>query len=258
VAALAGITTVIAVPAAAQTTGVLTGTVSDPSGAPVADAVVAIVSSAGVSVATLRTSPAGEYRSEGLDPGSYRIRVQRDGFNPLDSGPYEVSAGNVARHDLRLDIQTFGEELVVTATRGQEAAVSVPASVSSVTMDRLLDNGFYVAADELRGQPGFSFRRAEGDNDDFLLVSTRGVTGNHGNDTFLALVDGIPFVGGDEEVTMGDVPYAALERLEMVRGPVSALYGGGHRRRHQLPHARADARSDAGAPRHRIGYLHQR
>jgi protocatechuate 3,4-dioxygenase beta subunit len=92
VAALAGITTVIAVPAAAQTTGVLTGTVSDPSGAPVADAVVAIVSSAGVSVATLRTSPAGEYRSEGLDPGSYRIRVQRDGFNPLDSGPYEVSA----------------------------------------------------------------------------------------------------------------------------------------------------------------------
>lgn len=87
--------------------------------------------------------------------------------------------------------------------------------------------GFTVGADELRGQPGIFFRRGEGDNDEFLFVNVRGVIGNHGNDVFLALVDGIPFVGPEEEVLMTDVPYAAVDTIEIVRGPVSALYGRG-------------------------------
>lgn len=119
------------------------------------------------------------------------------------------------------------EEIVVTATRREKPVLEVPAHVSIVDFEDLTDDGFSVGADELRGQPGIFFRRSEGDNDAFLLVNFRGVTGNHGNDTFLALVDGIPFVSGDEEVLMSEIPYGAVESLEIVRGPVSALYGRG-------------------------------
>jgi hypothetical protein len=82
VAALAAIVMAITVPVAAQPTGVLTGTVSDPSGAPVAGATVVILSSAGSAVATARTSSAGEYRGEGLDPGNYRISTSARSGTP--------------------------------------------------------------------------------------------------------------------------------------------------------------------------------
>ncbi len=122
---------------------------------------------------------------------------------------------------------TLSEEIVVTATRDERALLDVPASVSVESMQALRDRGFFVAADELRAQPGLFFRRGEGDNDDFLSINVRGVTGNHGNDTFLALIDGVPFIAADEEVLMNDIPYAAVEEVEIVRGPVSALYGRG-------------------------------
>lgn len=122
---------------------------------------------------------------------------------------------------------TVDDEVVVVANRSATALAEVPASVSVLDMEKLKKRGFTVGADELRGEPGIYFRRGEGDNDDFLFINIRGVVGNHGNDTFLALVDGVPFVGPDEEVLMTEVPYAAVEAVEIVRGPVSALYGRG-------------------------------
>jgi iron complex outermembrane receptor protein len=122
---------------------------------------------------------------------------------------------------------TLREEVVVTATRGEKPAVEVPASTVSLEMNQLQLDGFYAGGDELRGQPGLFFRRGEGDNDDFMFVNFRGITGNHGNDTFLALIDGIPFVSANNEVQLSQLPYPAVGTIEIVRGPVSALYGRG-------------------------------
>ncbi|WIY69028.1 TonB-dependent receptor [Aquidulcibacter paucihalophilus] len=119
------------------------------------------------------------------------------------------------------------DEVVVTATRSEQSILDVPAAISSQNLDELRQQGFTYGTDEFRGVPGVYFRRGEGDGDEFPFVSIRGVTGNHGNDTFLALIDGIPFVGPDEEVMLYQVPYGAVERVEVVRGPVSALYGRG-------------------------------
>lgn len=119
------------------------------------------------------------------------------------------------------------EEIVVTATRSEKPLLEVPASVTVQTTEALRAKGFNYGTDEFRGVPGVFFRRGEGDGEEFPFISIRGITGNHGNDTFLALIDGIPFVGPDEEVLLFEVPYPAVDNIEIVRGPVSALYGRG-------------------------------
>jgi iron complex outermembrane receptor protein len=49
----------------------------------------------------------------------------------------------------------------------------------------------------------------------------------HHNDTFLALIDGIPIMTGNDEVRLELIPLDIVERVEVVRGPTSALYGRG-------------------------------
>ncbi|HTU13064.1 MAG TPA: TonB-dependent receptor [Allosphingosinicella sp.] len=114
--------------------------------------------------------------------------------------------------------------VVVTATRTARPLTEVPASISVQQTDQLQRDGFTYGTDEFRGVTGISFRRGEGDGDAFPFVSVRGSTGTDG---FLALIDGVPFVGALEEPLLSDVPYDAIERVEIVKGPVSALYGRG-------------------------------
>lgn len=116
------------------------------------------------------------------------------------------------------------EEIVVTATRSEERLRDVPASVSSQDLDQIRELGFTYGSEEFRGVPGVFVRRGEGDGDEFLFVSIRGSSGTEG---YLAMIDGVPFLGPDEEPLPNQMPYDALERVEIVKGPVSTLYGRG-------------------------------
>ncbi|UPT62627.1 MAG: TonB-dependent receptor [Hyphomonadaceae bacterium JAD_PAG50586_4] len=116
------------------------------------------------------------------------------------------------------------EEIVVTATRSEQALIDVPASIAAQDVDVLRQRGFTYGTDEFRGVTGVFFRRGEGDGDEFAFVSIRGSSGTEG---YLTMVDGVPFFGTDEEPWLTQLPYDALERVEIVKGPVSALYGRG-------------------------------
>ncbi|MEM9759553.1 MAG: TonB-dependent receptor [Pseudomonadota bacterium] len=116
------------------------------------------------------------------------------------------------------------EEVVVTATRTEERLLDVPASISVQDVLELRRNGFTFGSDEYRGVTGVFVRRGEGDADEFPFVSFRGSTGTEGS---VSLVDGIPFIGLFEEVQLNEIPYDAVEQIEIVKGPVSALYGRG-------------------------------
>lgn len=125
------------------------------------------------------------------------------------------------------NVEADGDVIVVTGTRTERELLDTPVAITVQDFEELNARGFTYGTDEFRGVPGVFFRRGEGDGEEFPFISIRGVTGNHGNDTFLAMVDGMPFVGPDEEVLLYEIPYPAISRVEIVRGPVSALYGRG-------------------------------
>jgi hypothetical protein len=90
----------VAAPAAAQAPGSLAGTVTSPSGAPVADAAVTATSAAGEQ-RRARTRADGGWRITRVAPGRWTVRAARVGFAGAGR-EVEVAAGAEARVELRL------------------------------------------------------------------------------------------------------------------------------------------------------------
>src|SRR5262245_42617798 len=86
----------VATPAFAQSqlgTGAIAGVVLDSSDAVVADARVTVTNAETALTRSLATSTAGQFSAAVLPPGPYAIRVERDGFAPLDQRDLVVTVG---------------------------------------------------------------------------------------------------------------------------------------------------------------------
>ncbi len=101
--------------AAAQTTGVIEGTVRDPSGALVAEAAVRVSETNTSAIRNLSTDDAGYYQALRLAPGSYEIVVARAGFREQVRRGIELEAGAAARVNFVLELGEARDQVVVTA-----------------------------------------------------------------------------------------------------------------------------------------------
>ena len=119
----------------------------------------------------------------------------------------------------------FAEEAqVITASRIPQAANRAPATVYVVSGEQLRTSGSHTLWDALRSVPGVEvtlFRTAQG------RVSIRGLNKSFNNRT-LVLVDGSSTQLGSVDQSLLEVMPLLLvdvERIEVVEGPASALYG---------------------------------
>jgi outer membrane receptor protein involved in Fe transport len=117
------------------------------------------------------------------------------------------------------------EEIVVTATRTEELAREVPASISTIGRADWDSRGSLFIGDELATVPGLVLQRS--DSGTYTSLTLRGVPNRIHNDTLLALVDGVPMVAADDEIDLEQIPYDATGRVDVLRGPSSSLYGRG-------------------------------
>ncbi|HXH13647.1 MAG TPA: TonB-dependent receptor [Alphaproteobacteria bacterium] len=120
------------------------------------------------------------------------------------------------------------EPVVVSAGRLEQALPDVPANVTVLTRDDIERSAARTLDDLLRQIPGFSlFRRSSSlvAHPTTQGVSLRGI-GPSGVSRTLVLLDGVPLndpFGG--WVYWSKVPLESIERVEVVRGGGSALYG---------------------------------
>ena len=115
-------------------------------------------------------------------------------------------------------------EVVVTATRERREAQEVPASVTVLTAADITRSGNMPLADSLRQVEGVQVRSITGNPAD-AEVSMRGF-GENGFGRVLVLLDGVrvnrPDMAG---INWTQFPLSQIERVEVVRGGGSALYG---------------------------------
>ncbi len=110
------------------------------------------------------------------------------------------------------------EEIVVTARKIEENLRDVPVTVNALTADAIEERGIASIQDIADATPGFDFAQGFGRNDFRPVI--RGQSSILGRPNAGLFVDGIFIEEGN-----ASVPLAALERVEVVKGPQSALYG---------------------------------
>ncbi|HKQ67891.1 MAG TPA: TonB-dependent receptor [Polyangiaceae bacterium] len=156
-----------------------------------------------------------------LGAGPHKIKISLRGFRAVEQA-VEIRPNQETKLDLVL---TQAEE-VNAASRATETVEEAPSSVSIVRAEELRGMSYPTVAEALRGVRGVYVS----DDRSYATVGFRGLArlGDYGN-RVLVLLDGQPtndnwigssYVGADARTDMEDI-----ERIEVVRGPGSVLYG---------------------------------
>ncbi|PEN12596.1 TonB-dependent receptor [Longibacter salinarum] len=213
--ALTGLATVTAQDAS------VVGTVVDDSEAPVPGANVLIQSTERALQRGTTTDSDGAFSIKDLPAGTYTLRASFVGYTPVTER-FTLQAGETHTVDIVLAAQRYGmNEVVISATRGEEALRSVPTSMSVLgpeTMDAQLKLTTDVGKLLSQNVPGMAPATH--------TLSNYGQT-LRGRSLFV-LVDGVPQSAPLRNVLrdLHSIDPSAVERIEVVRG-ASATYGYG-------------------------------
>jgi hypothetical protein len=128
------------IPASAQTntTGAIDGVISDPTGAIVPNASVAVTNAANGATYKATTGGNGEYRVSQLPPGAYNIAVSASGFQ-TSKQTIQVSIGQVATGNLAL---TVGQTATTVEVTGSEVPLlhTDDAQISTTFTQQQVEN----------------------------------------------------------------------------------------------------------------------
>jgi len=115
-------------------------------------------------------------------------------------------------------------EVLVTASRVEEPVEKVPAYVSVITAEELSASGQTTLVEALESLAGIRFRSFSG-NAALAEISMRGF-GENSHGRVLVLVDGRRLNRADlASINWLEIPVENIERVEVVRGGSSVLYG---------------------------------
>jgi len=207
------------------TSGALNGAVAGPDGSPLAGVTVRALPQSDTSRSLYTITHAnGLFRFPSLAPGSYTLRFSLLGFLPL-SKEESVPSGGEVRLNVQMEEAPLGsQDVVVTASRHLEKATNAPASVTVVPAQTIREHVTATPTDVLSTVPGIDIAH-EG-----IAMSTYSGRSFHsvfGSD-MLTMNDyhslEVPAIGGFYGILIPEIP-ADIERVEIVRGPGSALYG---------------------------------
>src|SRR5687768_8611134 len=200
----------------------LSGTVRDSTGA-VPGATVTLAA-AGAQVATTTTDEAGRYRFTGLSAGSFELSVSMRGFEPAVRN---VALGpDTPAVDVLLAVGRVNTSVSVTATAGKATAtrlpvpdVDVPAQVSTIPQELILQQGLNSVGDALRNASGVQAIRWYGVYEQYTI---RGFFDADRDGFNAVMIDGMRRNGNRYATQANNV-----EAIEVLKGPSSILYGRG-------------------------------
>lgn len=119
------------------------------------------------------------------------------------------------------------QKMVVTATKTAKKLSDLPVNATIITKDMIRSSAAKNIDDLLQYEAGVQVKRAVGMGEGVPMdIIMRGIPGTAASARVLILVDGIPTnVSGTPFLILNEVPIESVERVEVVRGPFSSLYG---------------------------------
>ncbi|HXE76462.1 MAG TPA: TonB-dependent receptor [Candidatus Xenobia bacterium] len=201
--------------AALSQASVISGRVVDPDGSALPRVTVRLLDTNGAEVARALTDSQGEFRFPALSTGSLTLSAELVGFRRVTQ-PVEP-AGHI---EIRLPLAPVQEEIVVTATRTEVPTSQLGSNTSVLAATEIENRQAPSVIDLLRALPASTATRLGGLGTTSTLF-VRGGESDH-NKIFL---DGVPLnePGGFFDFSVWTPEN--LERIEVVRGPQSALFG---------------------------------
>jgi hypothetical protein len=215
--ALLSVFLLLSSPLLAQTTlstGIINGTVTDPSGAVVSDAKVVITDTGTGQTINVTSSTSGAFSSGPLDPGQYKVQVSAKGFSSI-SQIVTVQVGNTATVLAKLIV---GQESQVIDVQGSTVQVNteqatVQGVLTSSQIENLPVNGRNFL-DLAQLEPGVQIQ--DGQNFDPTKAGYSSISfGGRFGRTARVNVDGVDVSDETVGTTTADIPASAIDEFQI-------------------------------------------
>jgi iron complex outermembrane recepter protein len=168
----------------------------------------------------------GEFNICSLPADSIILSFSFVGFESVQRRFNLKSVGNKPVVITMKPVSILMDELVVTATRTENAMLNVPARVNLVSLKTLQSTPNQSIDEVLKFVPGINYSRPFGIFSTKATVTMRGMSGKE-QARVLVLLDGVPLNksdGGTVDWNMVDMN--SVQKIEITKGAGSALYGG--------------------------------
>ena len=201
--------------------GTITGRVTgSPEGQPLANAAVIIDDTRGVT-----TDRDGSFLIEKVLAGSHTVEARILGYSTRRE-TVTVTDGSSVTVSFVLDEEYIDAgAVVVTANRGASRIADVPARVTLIGSAAIASRPAATVDEMLSTVPGLNISRSFGIFSHKSSVTMRGLSGNE-QARVLVMIDGVPVNKSDGgSVNWNLLDPDMVERIEVVKGPASSMYG---------------------------------
>lgn len=194
----------------------ISGSVKDTEGRPLIGANIVLLETNRGAATNLN----GEFEIKNLSPGSYAMEISMIGYRSEKIFDIRL-VDKPLRFEIILEptaVQT--EQVIITANKYEQNISELPVSAEVIPLERIVRKNFTNLEDAMRYVPGVNMTSWQ--------ISIRGSSGySRGAGTRVLLAfDGIPFYTGDTgEIIWGSLPITQIERVEVIKGASSSLYG---------------------------------
>ena len=210
---------------------VITGVVTDASGAAVPDAQVTITDE-GTGVKTVvGTNSAGNYSTPPLTLGTYRVEIEKAGFKVYKRTGIALTGGETAREDVKLDIgavsQTISVEASTETVNTENATVSHTVGAAYYQdLPAVMGADIRLAESLLQLQPGYVPMQPNGDA---IFRGSQFQSRMNGGQILATenWFDGAAFgyAEGHQQTQESSIPYPSVREMTVVQNTFSAEYG---------------------------------
>ena len=203
----------------------ISGVVKDPAGAVVQGATITLVSQDNTTSMKAVSDQSGRYLFEHLSPASYLLSAKAKGLESSAVQTVEVAGRTQADVDLQLRLSAVKTSVTVTASGTAQTTDETAKSISIVDPETIQALDTNTIADALSYVPGLRVEQ-QGGPGGLVSIKTRGLR----NQDTAVLIDGFRFrdttgTQGDASGLLQDLLVTDVDRIEVLRGTGSSLYG---------------------------------